>query len=56
MLAVYEGLVSYKPGTWEVVNTLAESITPSADGLTIDFKLKKGFSSTAATAKSPPTM
>jgi peptide/nickel transport system substrate-binding protein len=42
MLSVYEGLVSYKPGTWEVVNTLAESITPAEDGLTIDFKLKEG--------------
>jgi peptide/nickel transport system substrate-binding protein len=43
MLSVYEGLVSYKPGTWELVNTLAETITPSADGLTIDFKLKEGI-------------
>ena len=43
MLSVYEGLVSYKPGTWEVVNTLAESITPSEDGSIIDFKLKEGI-------------
>jgi peptide/nickel transport system substrate-binding protein len=43
MLSVYEGLVSYKPGTWEVVNTLAESITPSEDGLSVEFKLKEGI-------------
>ena len=42
MASVYEGLVSYKPDTWEVVNTLAESITPSEDGLKVDFKLKEG--------------
>jgi peptide/nickel transport system substrate-binding protein len=39
---IYEGLVSYEPGTFEVVNVLAESIETSADGLTIDFKLKEG--------------
>jgi peptide/nickel transport system substrate-binding protein len=39
---VGQGLVSYKPGTWEVINVLAESIHPSADGLRIDFKLKQG--------------
>lgn len=41
-LNINEGLVAYKPGTWEVVNVLAESITPSEDGLTIDFKLREG--------------
>ncbi len=40
---VYEGLISYEPGTFEVVNVLAESIEASADGLTIDFKLKEGI-------------
>jgi peptide/nickel transport system substrate-binding protein len=41
--SVMEGLVTYQPGTWEVVNVLAEAITPSADGLTIDFKLREGI-------------
>jgi peptide/nickel transport system substrate-binding protein len=39
---VHQGLVAYKPGTWEVVNVLAESIEASPDGLRIDFKLKPG--------------
>jgi len=43
LLTVLEGLVAYKPGTSEVVNVLAESITPSADGLRVDFKLKEGI-------------
>lgn len=38
---IYEGLIAYKPGTFEVVNVLAESIEQSEDGLTIDFKLKE---------------
>jgi len=38
-----QGLVSYKPGTWEVVNVLADEIQQSDDGLTIDFKLKEGI-------------
>ena len=33
MFGVYEGLVRYKPGTWEQVNQLAETFEPSADGL-----------------------
>jgi peptide/nickel transport system substrate-binding protein len=41
--ALSEGLVSYKPGTWEVVNTLAESFEPSADGLSYKFTLKQGI-------------
>jgi peptide/nickel transport system substrate-binding protein len=41
LLSIMQGLVAYKPGTTEVVNVLAESITPSADGLRIDFKLKE---------------
>jgi peptide/nickel transport system substrate-binding protein len=43
MLGVYEGLVTYTPGTWEVVNQLAETFEPSADGLRFDFKLKEGI-------------
>ena len=42
MVNIYQGLIAYKPGTWEVTNVLAESITPSKDGLTIDFKLREG--------------
>jgi peptide/nickel transport system substrate-binding protein len=40
---VYEGLITYKPGTWEVVNVLAETFEPSADGLQFNFKLKEGI-------------
>lgn len=40
---VYEGLVTYKPGTFEMVNQLAESFQPSKDGLSYDFTLKKGI-------------
>ena len=40
---IHEGLIAYKPGTFEVVNVLAESIEASEDGLTIDFKLKEGI-------------
>lgn len=40
---IYEGLVSFKPGTWEVVNCLAEEFVPSADKLKYHFKLKKGI-------------
>jgi peptide/nickel transport system substrate-binding protein len=40
---VFEGLVTYKPGTWEVVNQLAETFEPSADGLQFAFKLKEGI-------------
>jgi peptide/nickel transport system substrate-binding protein len=39
---VGEGLVTFKPGTWDVVNVLAESIEQSEDGLRIDFRLKEG--------------
>lgn len=37
-----EGLVSFRPGTWDVVNTLAESFEPSSDHLRYHFKLKQG--------------
>jgi peptide/nickel transport system substrate-binding protein len=40
---IYEGLVTFRPGTWEVVNNLAESFEPSADGLRYHFTLKKGI-------------
>lgn len=40
---VYEGLVTFKPGTWNVVNQLAESFEPSSDGLKFHFKLKRGI-------------
>ncbi len=41
--AIYEGLVSFKPGTWDVVNTLAETFEPSSDGLRYHFTLKQGI-------------
>ena len=41
--AISEGLVSYKPGTWDVVNTLAETFEPSSDGLSFHFTLKQGI-------------
>jgi peptide/nickel transport system substrate-binding protein len=41
--AISEGLVSYKPGTWDVVNTLAETLEPSSDGLSYKFTLKQGI-------------
>jgi peptide/nickel transport system substrate-binding protein len=40
---INEGLVTYKPGTYERVNQLAETFTPSSDGLRFDFKLKEGI-------------
>ncbi len=43
VLAVNEGLVSYKPGTWDVVNTLAQEFDQSPDGLRFKFKLKRGI-------------
>ena len=51
---IYEGLVAWKPGTFEVVNQLAETFEPSADGLSYEFKLKEGIQCQAATASSPP--
>ncbi len=39
---VGEGLVSFKPGTWELQNELAESYKVSPDGLRIEFKLREG--------------
>lgn len=43
MDCIYEGLVTYRPGTWEVVNQLAETFEPSKDGLSFHFTLKKGI-------------
>ena len=40
---VGEGLVTYKPGTFEVVNQLAATFEPSADGLSYEFTLKEGI-------------
>jgi peptide/nickel transport system substrate-binding protein len=40
---IYEGLITYQPGTWDVVNVLAETFEPSADGLQFAFKLKEGI-------------
>jgi peptide/nickel transport system substrate-binding protein len=40
---IYEGLITYKYGSTETVNVLAETFTPSADGLSFDFTLKKGI-------------
>ncbi len=40
---ILNGLVSYGPDSYEVVNELAESIEQSADGLSISFKLKPGI-------------
>ena len=42
MLACYEGLVNYKPGTGTIVPGLADSWTVSTDLLTYTFKLKPG--------------
>ena len=40
---VNEGLISFKPGTFEVVNTLAETFEASDDHLEFSFKLKEGI-------------
>jgi peptide/nickel transport system substrate-binding protein len=42
-VAVNEGIVTYRPGTFDVVNQLAEKFTPHSDGLAYDFTLKKGI-------------
>jgi peptide/nickel transport system substrate-binding protein len=39
---IHEGLVTFKPGTFDVVNCRAETFTPSKNGLTFKFKLKEG--------------
>jgi peptide/nickel transport system substrate-binding protein len=40
---IFQNLVAYKPGTWELVNELAEKWEGSEDGLRWDFKLKEGI-------------
>ncbi len=40
---IYENLVSFRPGTFELVNTLAETWQPSPDGLRFEFTLKEGI-------------
>lgn len=40
---IYENLVSFSPGTFDLVNTLAAEWTAHADGLGFDFRLKKGI-------------
>ncbi len=42
MDCLYNGLVKYKEGTWDVIPDLAESWTKSPDGKEITFKLRKG--------------
>ncbi|HEY7421604.1 MAG TPA: ABC transporter substrate-binding protein [Gaiellaceae bacterium] len=42
-IAVNEGLITFRPGTFDVVNQLAQKFTPSRDGLSYDFTLKKGI-------------
>ena len=41
-LCTMEGLVSFKPGTFDNVNCLATSMEPSKDGKRIHFKLRQG--------------
>ena len=41
-LCTMEGLVSFKPGTFDTVNCLATSLEPSKDGKRIHFKLRQG--------------
>jgi peptide/nickel transport system substrate-binding protein len=40
--AIADGLVTFKPGTWELQNVLAETLETSPDGLRITFKLREG--------------
>src|SRR5439155_12456881 len=42
-VAINEGLVTFRPGTFQVVNQLAQKFTPSRDGRSFDFTLKKGI-------------
>jgi len=43
MFCIYEGLVTYRPGTWDVVNNLADTFEASKDGLRFHFSLKRGI-------------
>lgn len=40
---IYENLVSFRPGTFDLINTLAREWTPSVDGTRIDVQLKQGI-------------
>lgn len=40
---VLDGLVGYEPGTYNLVNELAETIEASDDGLVVEFKLREGI-------------
>jgi peptide/nickel transport system substrate-binding protein len=40
---IYENLISFKPGTFDLINTLAESWEASDNGLEFDFQLKQGI-------------
>ena len=42
MSCLYNGLVKYKEGSWEIVPDLAESWEISEDGKSVTFKLRKG--------------
>lgn len=42
MDALYSRLVKYAPGTYELINDLAEKIEQSEDGKTITFKIREG--------------
>jgi peptide/nickel transport system substrate-binding protein len=41
--AIYEGLVTYAPGSFEIANQLAEEFEPLPDGLGFRFRLKQGI-------------
>lgn len=43
LLCMFEGLVSFKPGTRTLVNVLAKQIDVSKDGKRITFELKRGI-------------
>jgi peptide/nickel transport system substrate-binding protein len=40
--AIYEGLVGFVPGTYDIVNQLADVFEPAEDGLSVRFVLKEG--------------
>ncbi|MGH9303804.1 MAG: ABC transporter substrate-binding protein [Acidimicrobiales bacterium] len=42
-IVFFEGLITYKPGSGEAVNCLAESFEQSKDGLQLHFTLKQGM-------------
>jgi peptide/nickel transport system substrate-binding protein len=43
MLCIAENLLTFRPGTTELVNELAAEFTSSEDGLTHEFRLKEGI-------------